>query len=184
MKCPVCQTRTLLRNDYIEPNLRAAVCEKCGGKWISVSDYQSWRALFDENPPVKPVPDQNIESIKSEKALLCPETRHILLKYRIGHDVGFLIDRCHECGGVWLDGNEWETLKERNLHDDLHEIFLDNWQNEVRRSETRQNLEQIYNERFGAAEFEKVREIKVWLDGQEKRTEILAFLSDANPFGS
>ena len=181
MKCPVCKT-TVLKTSEIEPNLKAEVCENCGGKWIAANDYYSWRTAHGENLPEKPATETRAELIQFESARVCPNCKRILLKYKVGHETGFMLDRCNDCGGMWFDRDEWETLKERNLHDDLQEIFLDSWQEDVRRKETQLRLEQIYREKFGAEDYDKIKTFKDWLDRHNRKNEIRAFLNDDNPF--
>ena len=65
------------------------------------------------------------------------------------------LDHCQGCKGIWLDRNEWEALKKRNLHDDPNTMFTSFWQNE-RRTERpeRDALEDIYISRlFGADDY-------------------------------
>jgi Zn-finger nucleic acid-binding protein len=181
MKCPVCKTIELVSNE-IEPNLTASVCENCNGKWITANDYSSWRSFQSENLPVKPPTELRAELTEFEMARLCPKCKRILLKYKAGYETGFMLDRCNDCGGMWFDRDEWETLKERNLHDDLQEIFLDSWQQDVRRKEAQKRLEQIYQEKFGAEDYDKIKTFKDWLDSHERKNEIRAFLNDDKPF--
>ena len=116
-----------------------------------------------------------------ELARLCPRDGRILIKYDVGHEIPFKIDRCGNCAGVWLDENEWEILKKCNLHDELNRVFTDYWQEEISREETKKTLEKMYREKFGADDYEKVREFKKWADENGKRSEILAYLDDENP---
>ncbi|NQZ56771.1 MAG: zf-TFIIB domain-containing protein [Lentisphaeraceae bacterium] len=37
-------------------------------------------------------------------------------KCRVGHGLQFYVERCATCGGVWLDKNEWESLKAQGFH--------------------------------------------------------------------
>src|SRR5207244_2897796 len=81
---------------------------------------------------------------------LCPDCGHILLPYHVGHALNFTLDHCGHCGGTWFDKNEWEILKSRNLHDDIHFIFSHVWQAEVFHEERRQAHERLLLEKFGA----------------------------------
>ena len=74
-------------------------------------------------------------------------------RYRVGHGVGFTVDRCRNCEGAWLDGGEWEALRLRNLHDDLPRIFDDEWQRAVKREVQEQTTEENFRRRLGDADY-------------------------------
>jgi Zn-finger nucleic acid-binding protein len=99
----------------------------------------------------------------------------------VGRNVPFTLDNCGECGGVWLDKDEWATLKTRNLHDDLHAIFTEQWQSEARREESRQTLAGMYERRFGAEGYAELQRIRAWIDQHPHKQEILAYLNDSDP---
>jgi Zn-finger nucleic acid-binding protein len=112
----------------------------------------------------------------------CPECRFRMVKYLVGRGMGFAIDHCHGCKGIWLDGNEWEALKKRNLHDDLNLMFTSFWQTEAQRLERKKKMEQIYVGRFGADDYAEIKRIRYWLDSKVNREELLAYLMDKDPF--
>lgn len=110
-----------------------------------------------------------------------PKCRRILVKYKVGRNIPFKIDRCGNCAGVWLDENEWETLKSRNLHDEINKIFTDHWQEKIKQEETREALRTIYEQKFGLEDYKKIRAFKTWINSHEKSGEILAYIRDKNP---
>jgi Zn-finger nucleic acid-binding protein len=83
-------------------------------------------------------------------AKLCPECGRILIKYGVGHGMNFTLDQCGHCLGIWFDKNEWVSLKQRNLHDEVHKVFTASWQTQARKEERKRNLERIYLNRFGS----------------------------------
>lgn len=181
MNCPNCKN-AYLQAQEIEDNLPAQVCDNCDGKWISHENYESWLKFHGEILPEIPAGEESGMTIPHfQLARLCPKCKRILIKYKVGHNIPFQIDRCGDCAGVWLDQNEWETLKSRNLHDELNKIFTDHWQEQVSREETRRKLETIYQEKFGADDYRQIRDFKSWIDTHDKRSEILAYLDDPNP---
>jgi Zn-finger nucleic acid-binding protein len=180
MNCPVCKTPPLA-TAILEPGFVANFCESCGGHWISNSQYWGWRNQQGANLPELPASGPAIRNIEMEAARLCPQCKRILIKYRVGHNVPFTLDNCGNCGGVWLDHNEWATLKTRNLHDDLYAIFTEQWQDEARREESRQHLAEMYERRFGAADYAELKRIRAWIDEHTHKQEILAYLNDAAP---
>jgi Zn-finger nucleic acid-binding protein len=181
MNCPVCKADSLNTRE-IEPNLFAEVCRNCNGKWISSDNYEKWLNQLGETLPELPVTEDSGMTIPEfELARLCPKDRRILIKYKVGRNLPFKIDRCSNCAGVWLDDKEWIALKERNLHDELNKVFTDHWQEEVKKEETRKTLEGIYRDKFGVEDYTKIKDFKIWIEKHEKGGEILAFLRDKNP---
>jgi Zn-finger nucleic acid-binding protein len=177
MRCPVCKHRTLTPT-AMEEGLAARHCGACGGRWLRADAYARWRSrrggdlpehLAEEGAPAPPT--------EPPGARLCPECGHILTRCRVGHGVGFALDACRTCGGVWLDAGEWEALRARNLHDDIHRIPSAAWQREVRAAERDEERERLLLERFGPADLAELRRVKAWLDAHPSRAEMLAFLS-------
>lgn len=180
MKCPACKMYDITAVE-LETHLASFTCSHCGGNWIRDVEYKEWRKNHGEDLPVKPGNDKAIQFTSVELARLCPDCNRILVKYKVGHDVNFTVDRCGGCGGVWLDKNEWATLKERNLHDNLYEFFTEPWQSVVRREEARRNMEFIYKNKFGEEDYERIKDFKLWMDKHPLRNQILAFVTDGNP---
>jgi Zn-finger nucleic acid-binding protein len=176
MKCPVCKTEEL-QLSALETNLTARRCGACGGNWIPSFEYWKWRDQQSGNQPeVAPAPGAPNPTTGMLVAKLCPECNGILIRYKVGRGVGFSIDQCGNCRGVWLDKDEWEALKSRNLHDDVYTFFTAPWQAQVRQEESAQNQELIYIKKFGAEGFEEVRRMKEWIEAHPRRQEILAYL--------
>ncbi len=181
MNCPGCK-KTDFEIAELEPDLLVDVCKNCHGKWIAHINYERWLEHHgDALPEIPGESDPAMTIPEFELAKLCPGCRRILIKYKVGRNLPFKIDRCSNCAGVWLEENEWEILKSRNLHDELNKIFTDHWQEEVDREHTRNVLKTMYREKFGVDDFEKICEFKEWVDKHEKRNEISAYIRDKNP---
>jgi len=179
MKCPLCLTTEMTLHN-LEENLLSQHCPACGGHWINSFQYWKWFDQHGENLPEKP-PEEGLELPveESEKAKLCPECGHFLIRYKVGHELDFSLDRCGHCAGIWLDHNEWEILKSRHLHDDMNYIFSQPWQARVFREEHVATHEKTLLERFGEQDLEQIRNIKAWLDSHPRRPEIIAYLLQA-----
>jgi len=176
MDCPICKMRTLSQSE-IESNLNALECSNCQGRWIQSYQYWKWRdGLGKDVPDELPAQGPELEVEDSTGAKLCPECGHILIRHPVGHGISFWLDRCGNCGGVWFDHNEWETLKGRNLHDDIHLIFSAIWQKQVRKEDHEKAMKDFYENKFGPADFAKVKEIKTWIDNHPLKSELQAFL--------
>ena len=176
MKCPICKTEELTLTS-LDDALTARHCDVCGGNWIPSFEYWKWRDAHKENLPSKdPEPNAPNPSTGVLAAKLCPECNRILVKYKVGHGVAFSLDLCGNCGGIWFDKDEWEALRSRNLHDDVHMIFTATWQSRVRSEDARREAERLYRSKFGAEGFEEVRRMKEWIEDHPRKHEILAYL--------
>ena len=167
-----------LEKTELEPHLIAFQCAKSGGYYLPAASYWRWLA---KNPARLPqLPDSGEESPEEEEIAnprLCPESGAPMLRFKVGHGFSFTIDRS-PTGGVWFDKGEWEALRARNFHDEIHLIFTLPWQNKVRRLASKERLNQALITRIGEPSFEKATEFKTWLHSQEERSAILAFLSN------
>lgn len=176
MQCPVCKTAEMAARE-LEAELVSKQCPSCGGNWLPSYQYWKWREQHGPTlPELPPEAGLHITVTESDRPKLCPECGHILLPYRIGHALAFALDRCGHCGGIWFDQNEWEILKSRNLHDEIHRIFSHIWQAEIWSEERRKAREQRRLERFGEEDWAEIRRIKAWIEAHPRRQEILAFL--------
>ena len=179
MKCPVCKDLRLVPTT-LESDLRTYLCNSCLGHWIEANDYWDWldrhgERLKEKEPDLFPIVVSDIQ-----KAKLCPYCQRIMLRYKVGHGLQFTLDQCGSCNGFWFDANEWEALRERNLHDEVHLVFSAPWQADVRKEEARQVLEGIYQDAFGK-DREKLREIKQWIDRHPQKDKILDYLASSEP---
>ena len=113
---------------------------------------------------------------------LCPNSGHILARYKIFPDTEFYLDRCSHCNGIWFDKNEWDALVARNWHDNVNEFFTRSWQDRVHTEETKAHLDKLYLEKFGAEDYEHIKQIREWLQDHPKLGMLLAFLQANDPY--
>ncbi|MEM7388195.1 MAG: zf-TFIIB domain-containing protein, partial [Verrucomicrobiota bacterium] len=121
-------SRSRLTSCQLEPDLTAWQCPASGGYWIPAKAYWRWK---ETHPPKETSEADNPATPSGEtprKILICPESGTLLTRYKVGHGLGFSIDRSSLTGGVWLDKGEWERLKEKDLHRQLHLIFTQSYQ--------------------------------------------------------
>lgn len=166
----------------LDDHLSAATCDGCGGHWLSHGDYESWIKAHGDTLPEKHFSEVTFQVGDVQGAKICPDCGRILLKYRVGHGLDFNLDHCSGCGGVWLDKNEWDALRARNLHDEIHKMFSTSWQAQVRGERMRERLEEAYQNRFGRDAYEKVKDVRAWLQAQPQKSALLAFIADEDPF--
>lgn len=181
MNCPVCKSSELALTD-LESGLSAMNCHGCGGNWIRGAEYWKWLEKHGPNLPERAEQTSGLSLSEPGKYIDCPECRFRMTKFLVGHGLGFTLDHCEGCKGIWLDRNEWEALKKRNLHDDLNSMFTAFWQREAQKEARKKHLEQIYTDRFGIADYTELKEIRAWLDYHPNKQDLLAYLTDEDPY--
>lgn len=171
-----------MRRSEIEPGLFAFNCPKSAGVWIPLVSFLDWKAHHEhDEPPSDTYYAFLPEDDSHQRALICPETGHLLIRYRVGHGLKFHIDLSPETGSIWLDRGEWQALKSKGLHLELNHIFTSSYQRRVRLEEHEEALDKSFRERIGAADFARVAEFKSWLAAHPRRRHIRAFLFDHVP---
>jgi Zn-finger nucleic acid-binding protein len=178
LKCPICKTPSL-EATTLEQQLAASRCTTCKGYWIAPKDYWAW--LGDRQILPDPPQAENPISLpvkETETPKFCPDCGRFMRRTKVGHGIEFAVDRCGNCGGFWLDANEWEILKSRHIHERLHFVASDAWQAEVAREDREKGHEQIVLTKLGPEDLEKIKAIKAWIDSHPRRAELCAFLLD------
>ncbi len=182
MQCPICK-QTSLTPGSLENNLSAHKCQSCHGIWLQANDYLGWRSQQGDFPPPDAAsPDVSISAEDVAKAKICPQDGHFLLRYKVGKDITFALDRCGTCNGVWFDPKEWDVLKSRHLHGEIHNIFTDPWQRQVRQEEQRRSIQLFYQGKLGEEDYAELRRIKAWIGQHPERSALLAYLTDRDPY--
>ncbi len=181
MQCPVCKTG-ILKKIQLEEELTAMSCESCVGIWLSSTSYFEWLKKHGPTFPEKPFAATDYEVKDTVEAKICPECHKILGKYKVGHGISFYLDHCSGCNGVWLDKNEWEVLKSRNLHDEIHRIFTTSWQYQVRREEIARKWRMCYEQKFGELDYARIREVREWIHAHAQCGLLLSYLTAEDPY--
>ncbi len=176
MNCPACRHSGLIRME-LDEHLMAYECSACHGHWISSRDYFYYLDKKSEILPEKAYDDIEPDHQDSLQAKICADCGGLLTKFRVGHGIDFYLDYCGKCQGVWLDHNEWQSLKNRNLHDEINRIFTTKWQNQLRAEHVQQHLDRIYRERLGD-DFERVQQFRAWLTNHPQESLIRAYLRE------
>jgi len=117
MQCPNCDG-SLREVTYEDALIRA--CEDCGGEFIGAEALSHIVATRGEHFPeaddadlsdIKPQFGSSSPAAKMLPTLNCPECGGIMSVGNYGGDTGVFIDRCDDCGGVWLDQDELENVQ-------------------------------------------------------------------------
>lgn len=185
-KCPVCKN-VVLETSSLDNNLPVVTCSSCGGSWLRANEYALWLksqkpGTFDELKTKEA--SKRFPIVEANKAATCPDCGHILRSYKIGAKINFHLDRCSHCNGVWLDKNEWESLKAADMHDEINQFFTKPWQQGIQDKETSDKFDTMYLERFGEADYQKIKDIREWLKEHPHRNNLIAFLLDKDPFST
>ncbi len=181
MKCPVDKTDTLSQIILIE-RLPAMQCSNCGGVWIDSNAYLAWRKGSGEtesrkSAEIKIDPAWDVDELK-----LCPNSGHIMGRYKILADTDFHLDRCGHCNGIWFDKHEWDALIELGLHDNVNEFFTRPWQEDIRSSEARNHMEKLYLEKFGADDYDQIKKVREWIKDHPRKGMLIAYLQASDPY--
>jgi len=171
----------LYRKVHLEDRLTAVRCTVCKGSWISAANYREWHAAQTPHGPENSEGLADVPVVKDERASICPECRAILIPSKVGHGHAFRIDRCGQCGGFWLDNQEWEALRSSGLHSDLHNIATTVWQGKVREESTKKTMRRIYEARFDGDTLKKLDEIHDWVHRHPRKQELLSYILDEDP---
>ncbi|WLQ12264.1 zf-TFIIB domain-containing protein [Hahella aquimaris] len=181
MKCTSCNSGAL-KPGFLEDLLACHICDNCGGTLIYLQDYLRW--LNSEHSLSEVDFDLAVNAEDSKKALLCPKTGRLMLKYRISKNTDHRLDLSPEILAMWLDKGEWDLLKQEGLATKLNAIFTDPWQRKIRESKARDVFEALYEEEFGKEEYAKLREVREWLDKQSKQKSMIAYLLAKDPYSA
>lgn len=184
MKCTSC-SQGFLKPTFIDALFRAHSCSSCEGNWVLIQDYVAWK---ERNPEYQFT--DNLQSVDesgaedSKKAMLCPVSGAIMQKFRIAADSEHRLDYSAAVGGIWLDRGEWELLKEKGLAGSLNAVVTQQWQHRIREQNASESFAEIYRHKFGEDLYSKVKEVREWLQSQEQKADIRAYLLAEDPYSA
>lgn len=162
----------------LESGLEAYHCAESGGHYIPSQAYLLWLQHQPARLPHLPAPAEPIEpAADSSSTLICPESGTLMSRIKVGHGFTFSIDRS-VTGGIWLDGGEWEALKQRNFHDEIHLIFTAPWQKRVRTSHAQATYEDTLKSSLGADLLNRLTLLRDELLEHPHRNLALAYLEE------
>ena len=156
--------------------LSAWRCRDSGGHYIPADAYWRWLHRQPGRLPHLPPPQDTAPSAEEGSTpKLCPETGTLMLRCKVGYGFPFSIDRS-VTGGIWLDAGEWEALRARHFHDELHLIFTAPWQAAVRHEAARKAEHDLLQSRLGVDLLTKIENLKAQLAEHPHRNAALAYL--------
>jgi len=111
--CPRCNS-ALTATDYGGVDLEA--CDQCGGRWITPDNLRTIVESDDLPPPAAPAPgkqpaEQRPDLYREGEHPRCPGCGQAMDEFNYAGDTGIILDKCHHCGGLWLDAGELEQVR-------------------------------------------------------------------------
>ena len=106
MKCPKCEETTLTRVRVGE--LEVDHCNECGGLWLDRDELP--RLLEADKGALRDLRRGRDRTEANTRRGSCPHCGTELLRVVSASQRSVTLDKCADCGGVWLDGGELNTL--------------------------------------------------------------------------
>lgn len=172
MKCPSC--KSLLKPIKLESSLPARKCIQCNGVLIDLLSYREWAENYDLKKEKNPPQLKEVEDTLNAK--VCPKCSKIMLKFRIDGSSSNKVDVCTNCDEAWLDEGEWELLGSLSIQHKLNSIFTEPWQRNIRNNEAQVAYEQRFKEVLGLEQFQKLSEVKQWIDKHPNKADLIRYL--------
>ena len=183
MNCTSCNFG-VLKPSFIDGLFRAHECSKCGGNWILVEDFVSWKEKNPEHQISDDAQWAEDETQDTSKALLCPVSGTIMRKFKVTAKTNHRLDYSNAVGGIWLDKGEWELLKSEGVAGALNNIVTQQWQNQIRKQDASNSFADIYESKFGSENYKKVKELREWLNAQPNKADLRSYLLAENPYSA
>jgi Zn-finger nucleic acid-binding protein len=106
MRCPQCVTQTL--HEFLARGVTVDRCSACSGIWFDAQELS--QLLAEEARHVASLLRGNPAAEAGGKSRFCPRENAKLLRVYSAINRSVIVDACPQCGGIWLDGGEFEKL--------------------------------------------------------------------------
>lgn len=161
----------------LESGLNAYRCPTSGGHYITSNDYLGWVQQQPARLPHLPEIESAVTSDVSSPVKICPESGTLMTRYKVGHGFTFSIDRSIT-GGIWLDSGEWEALKQRNFHDEIHLVFTASWQKHIRTAQAQASYGETLRSSLGEDLLDRLTTLRRELTDHPHRNLALSYLAE------
>ena len=74
------------------------------------------------------------------------------------------------------------ALVERSLHDNVNEFFTRPWQDDIRSAESKNHMDKLYLEKFGADDYEHIKKVREWMKDHPRKGMLIAYLQASDPY--
>ena len=113
MKCPACDS-FLSEDKFSTVNIEK--CGSCGGIWARGDQLKDYIDKLFQHEKIKDLDsnyEDNVAEIKITEAVRkCPVCGRDMMKMNYMYDSNIILDRCNDCGGIWVDGDEIKKIAE------------------------------------------------------------------------
>lgn len=93
-------------------------CEGCRGQWLGPRQLRDLISSRDREPQpeaagaLRRSPVRGVALARVREDLPCPNCGQVMEPFNYGGDTGIILDKCRQCGGLWLDGGELDKVQE------------------------------------------------------------------------
>lgn len=91
-------------------------------------------------------------------------------------ELGFSLDRCPRCGGVWFDHGEWDRLAEANVVENLSVLWDPAFRAAKRQEKEQARIDDELRAQIGEESFARLREFTDWLTDEPAKSRVLAWI--------
>ncbi len=177
MNCPKCRNVKLTMKDHSlsSPNCAGHLsCPQSDGVWIKSSEIDNIAACYVEEVEAgsiagkSPGPDS--------KTGLCPDGHRLMIRARVPLDPPFYLERCPDCGGIWVDRGELGRIIEHNLDEHLKVIWTQAWRRQQRQEKENADFHSKHKELLGDDIYNSVLDLAGKLKGHPEQSRALALL--------
>ncbi len=109
LTCPACGTE--MKKIFIpSKGINVDICvNNCGGIFFDNKEFQQCSSSTGEITEIKDLlEDKNFMPVDESKTRICPACNTPMVKTKT---FGIQIDTCYNCGGIFLDNQEFEKIK-------------------------------------------------------------------------
>jgi len=106
MTCPKCQDLELQTETLAGVTVDS--CPRCGGVWLDAGELDTLSTLGWAE--VRALAAGRLSPEQDQKRGNCPRDQSPLLRVYSAQQQALVLDRCGQCGGIWLDGGELRAL--------------------------------------------------------------------------
>jgi len=180
MSCPVCNGELKLKS--LSRYLSGQCCTSCNGITFTLAEYLYFLTRSEPiEDSVEPDESELVMDEDTKHALVC-SCGQLMNKYRITHKSNRRVDCCPSCHTIWLDMGEWEYLKVNHLYRCVNKLFTDSYQRKLRLESTKNILNKNFENRLGENDYEKLKEVRCWINSNPNRDILLAYLNANDPY--
>ncbi len=111
IKCPACGCE--MQKVFItDKGINLDVCSKnCGGIFFDCREFQDCTSSVNDVWELKQlIEGKNFMPVDESKTRICPACNTPMIKTK---SFGVQIDTCNNCGGIFLDNNEFDRIREQ-----------------------------------------------------------------------